>query len=255
MKAILRYLMVDLVRNRTLTLYALVLMVLSFGVLLMEPSENKGILSLLSIVLFIVPLMAIIFSTIYLYNSGEFLELLLAQPIQRSTIWTSLYIGLNGGLLTSVALGLGIPLILFAPSRAGMILLASAFVLSMVFASLAFWAAARLKDKAKGIGMAILLWFYFAVIFNALVLFCVLQFSDYPIENAMLAITLLNPIDLCRILVLLDTDYSALMGYTGALFRKFFGTGTGIFLTLMALIVWIALPFFLSLSTFRRKDN
>ncbi len=80
------------------------------------------------------------------------------------------------------------------------------------------------RDKAKGIGVVILLWLYFSIIFDGLVLFVLFQFADYPLEKMMVGVVTLNPIDLSRILILLKMDVSALMGYTGAIFKDFFGT-------------------------------
>ncbi len=40
----------------------------------------------------------------------------------------------------------------------------------------------------------------------------------------MVGLSALNPIDLSRILILLQLDVSAMMGYTGAVFKDFFGT-------------------------------
>ena len=50
---------------------------------------------------------------------------------------------------------------------------------------------------------------------------------DYPMEKPMIGLSALNPIDLSRILILLQLDVSAMMGYTGAVFEDFFGTYPG----------------------------
>jgi Cu-processing system permease protein len=71
-------------------------------------------------------------------------------------------------------------------------------------------------------------WLYFALIFDGLVLFLLFQFQDYPIENAMVGITAFSPIDLARIQILLHLDVSAMMGYTGAIFKDFFRNNTRI---------------------------
>ena len=64
----------------------------------------------------------------------------------------------------------------------------------------------------------------------------------------------LNPVDLGRILILLKMDISALMGYTGAVFRDFFGTQTGMLIAILVLLLWIIIVFELSLRKFNRKD-
>jgi Cu-processing system permease protein len=110
------------------------------------------------------------------------------------------------------------------------------------------------RDKAKGIGIAIMTWLFFALLFDGLVLFLLFQFQDYPIENAMVAITALSPIDLARIQILLHLDVSAMMGYTGAIFKDFFGTAVGLIASFVLLSLWAILPFFISLKKFKTKD-
>jgi Cu-processing system permease protein len=110
------------------------------------------------------------------------------------------------------------------------------------------------RDKAKGIGVSILLWLYFALLFDGLVLFLLFQFGDYPIEKLMVALTALSPIDMARVLMLLQLDASAMMGYTGAIFQDFFGTQLGLVLSFTLLVLWSIIPFSISLFKFKRKD-
>ncbi|HSC36734.1 MAG TPA: ABC transporter permease subunit, partial [Chitinophagaceae bacterium] len=126
--------------------------------------------------------------------------------------------------------------------------------LSLIFVAIALLASAMTRDKAKGIGVAVLLWLYFSLLFDGLVLFILFQFEDYPLEKAMVVLSALNPIDLSRVLILLKMDISALMGYTGAVFKNFFGTQAGFILALGILLLWIIVPVWLSLRKFNRKD-
>ena len=70
----------------------------------------------------------------------------------------------------------------------------------------------------------------------------------------MVGITALSPIDLSRILMLLELDASAMMGYTGAIFQDFFGTQLGLALSFLLLVLWAIIPFSISLFKFKRKD-
>ncbi|HEY9363624.1 MAG TPA: ABC transporter permease subunit, partial [Chitinophagaceae bacterium] len=126
--------------------------------------------------------------------------------------------------------------------------------LTVAFVSIALLAAGLTRDKAKGIGLSISLWLFFSLIFDALVLFFLFQFQDYPLENIMVFLSFLNPIDLSRVQILLQMDISALMGYTGAIFRDFFGNTTGILLSFLGLFTWIIFPLMFSLKKFKRKD-
>jgi Cu-processing system permease protein len=53
---------------------------------------------------------------------------------------------------------------------------------------------------------------------------------------------------------MLKMDVSALMGYTGALYKDFFGSGSGKFFTVGIMFFWIAAPLWLALRVFNRKD-
>src|SRR5690606_39804066 len=133
-------------------------------------------------------------------------------------------------------------------------LVLTGLALSLVFVSIALLASVYVRDKAKGIGVAILLWLYFALIFDSLVLFLLFQFADYPMEKAMIVFASLNPVDLARIMLLLKLDISAMMGYTQAVFRQFFGSGFGMIYSTVILLIWIIVPTLLSLRKFVRKD-
>jgi Cu-processing system permease protein len=254
MKKLLKYVIVDLVQNKIVLIHTALLLVISLSIFNLENNAAKGMLSLLNIILIIVPLICIIFSTIYIYNSAEFVELLVSQPLKRKTIWLSLFSGLSSSLSLAFFIGTGIPVLLYHADATGFMMVAAGLFLTIVFVSIAMLAAGLTRDKAKGIGLSILLWLYLSLIFDALVLFLLFQFQDYPLEKIMVIFSFLNPIDLGRIQILLQMDISALMGYTGAVFRDFFGNNTGIILSFLGLFIWIVFPLIISLTKFKRKD-
>lgn len=251
---ILKYVLYDILRNRIVVGYMLFLFAVSFGVFNLTGDPVKGLSGLLNIVLIVVPLVSIVFSTVHFYNASEFIELLAAQPVRRSSIIWSEFGGLALALSLAVGLGLGVPVAIFAANATGAVLTGVAVALSVVFVALAILASVLTRDKSKGIGVALLLWFYFALIYDALVLFLMFAFADYPLEKAMLVVVALNPIDLARVLVLLQMDISALMGYTGALFRAFLGTGWGIAFAFGILLLWGAIPILQAVRVFNKKD-
>ncbi|MBW7890878.1 MAG: ABC transporter permease subunit [Chitinophagaceae bacterium] len=254
MKKIVKYVIVDILRNKIVIAYTAFLLVMSLSVFNLEDNASKGLLSLLNVILLIVPLVSIVFSTIYMYNSSEFIELLVSQPLRRKTIWLSLFSGLTVALSLSFFIGAGIPILLYQPTGTGIMMLTAGILLSVIFVAIALLASVTTRDKAKGIGKVILLWLYFALLFDGLVLFLLFQFADYPLEKAMVGVSALNPVDLSRILILLQMDVSALMGYTGAIFRNFFGTQSGITIAFLVLVLWFVVPLWLSLRKFRSKD-
>lgn len=254
MKKIIKYVMTDILRNRIVLLYTIFLFITSFSMFSLEDNTSKGLLSLLNIILIIVPLVSIIFSTIYVYNSAEFIELLVSQPLKRQTIWLSLFTGLASSLSLAFFIGAGIPIMLYQANEIGFMMIGMGILLSIIFVAIAMLAVVKTRDKAKGIGVAILLWLYFSLLFDGLVLFLLFQFADYPLEKPMIGVTALNPVDLGRIMILLQMDVSAMMGYTGAIFKDFFGTFTGVIFSFSVMFLWVMVPVWFSTRKFNRKD-
>jgi Cu-processing system permease protein len=254
MKKIIKYVIIDILRNKIVLAYTVFLLLISVTIFNLEDNSAKGLLSLLNIILIIVPLVSMLFSAIYVYNSSEFLELLVSQPLKRRTIWLSLFLGLAVSMAFAFLIGAGIPILLYEATATGFMMLGTGLLLSVIFVAIAMLAAVMARDKAKGIGVVILLWLYFSIIFDGLILFILFQFADYPLEKIMVGAVAFNPIDLSRILILLKMDVSALMSYTGAVFKDFFVTQTGLILSFCVLMTWIVIPAWLSLRKFNHKD-
>jgi len=133
-------------------------------------------------------------------------------------------------------------------------LILAGLLLTFVFVALAFGASVSTRDKAKAIGVALLFWFYFTLIYDGLILYIIYSFSDYPLEKITLTLVSLNPIDLARIIILLKLDLSALMGYTGAFYKNFFGSNVGIVYSFLFLVIWTMAPLLLAMRKFVKKD-
>lgn len=254
MTRILKYVTLDILKNRIVIVYTVMLALFSWSTFGLEDNTSKGLLTVLNLMLLTVPLVSVLFATIYVYNNNEFIELLLSHPVRRSRIWRALFTGLSLSMAAAFVLGAGIPLLLFANGATAFIMIAAGVLLSVIFVAVAFLSSIITRDKAKGIGISIMLWLYFALLFDGLVLFLYLQFADYPIEKPVVVLSALSPVDLCRILILLQLDVSAMMGYTGAVFKSFFGSGWGLVVSFALLILWVLVPFQISLRKFKKKD-
>jgi len=220
---------------------------------------SKVIITLMNVILTLVPLIALIFGVIFYYNSREFVELLLAQPIKRTEIFIGQYLGVSLSLSLSMLLGVGVPFLFYGLFASGEIynyfmLLFVGVLLSMIFSGFGFLIALKFQNKIKGFGLAIFTWLFLAVIYDGLFLFLLAIFRDYPLEKFALSATMFNPIDLSRILILLKLDISALMGYTGAVFQKILGNWTGMTMALAILLVWTAIPMLSIRYLSRKKD-
>ena len=249
----------DVMRSRWLAAYGLFFLLVTEGLLRFAGGDARTILSLASIVLYVVPLVTLVFGTIYLYNAREFTELLLAQPVNRRALFFGLYGGLAIPLVFVIVVGAGAPFLAHGFENAaqrGMLaaLLGAGAALTMIFTAIAFCIALWCEDRLRGLGAAIGVWMLGAIVYDGLVMTAVAAFSDYPLERFMLALTLVNPIDLARVALLLQLDVSALMGYTGAVFQQFLGGALGTLVAAGALVLWIAAPIMLGVRAFGRKD-
>src|SRR5436190_21188239 len=131
-----KYVLYDILRNKVVLAYTLFLFVVSMSLFQMEENSGKAVLSLLNIVLIVVPLVSMVFSTIHWYNSYEFIELILTQPISRRKVLLSEYMGISSSFLTAILIGLGVPILIYEFNAVGLSLLLVGCLLSMVFTSI-----------------------------------------------------------------------------------------------------------------------
>lgn len=256
---IIKYEVRDIARSKFMFIYFTFFLLLTEGLLRFGGGSTKALISLTNVVLLVIPLMTLIFGSMYLYHSREFTELLLSQPVNRRELFWGLYLGLAIPLAVSFGAGLGLPFLIHGlngPSDLFILgsMLGSGVFLTFIFIAIAFWVSVIYEERVKGLGLAIVLWLLFAVIYDGFILLVVAWFADYPLEQPVIALTLFNPLDLARILLLLQMDTSALMGYTGAVFQRFFGSFWGIGIAFSALMLWVVGPFWLGLRHFARKD-
>ncbi len=259
MLKILKYSFFDLMRSRWSYVYFAFYLLLGVVLLFLNNDLSKAVITLMNIIIVLVPLIGTIFGVMYYYNSKEFTELLLAQPLKRSSIFLGQYLGVAISLSMSLILGLGIPFIAYGLFKSNAIwdfslLLVTGTFLTLIFTALAFNIALNNENKIKGFGYAILLWLFLAIIYDGLFLMSLVLFEDYPLDKLSLIGSMLNPIDLSRTLILLKLDISALLGYTGAVFKKFFGTNFGFIISFIILTIWVIFPVLRIVLKSKKKD-
>jgi len=259
MLKILKYSFYDLMRSRWSYVYFLFYLLLGVVLLFLNNDLNKAVITLMNVIIMLVPLIGTIFGVMYYYNSREFTELLLAQPIKRSSIFLGQYLGVATSLMMSLVVGLGIPFVFYGVFYSDaiwnfiLLLIAGAF-LTFIFTALAFVIGLSNENRIKGFGYAILVWLFLAVIYDGIFLMSLIYFEDYPLDTFSLGAVLLNPVDLSRVMILLKLDISALLGYTGAVFHKFFGTNLGLILSFIMLTLWVIVPAFFIWKISKKKD-
>lgn len=248
------------IRNKWLLIYGLTFLVLSSLIIYLgitDPLQAAG--SLLSLVLLLVPLFSLVFGSISFSESLSFVEILVSQPISRRDIYIGKLLGLGGGLTLSFVLGMGIG----ASLQIGMhekglgnylLLLALGCLLTLTFLSLAFFLATIVRKRELLFGWVLLAWFVCFVLYDLVVVGVVLLFGDYPLEIPMLVLVFFNPIDLSRVILLVQSDLSAMMGYSGAVFQKYLGHNLGAILGMSVMCIWTIIPTWLGLHFFKKRD-
>ena len=156
MLKILKYSFYDLIRSRWSYVYFLFYLLMGFVLLFLNNDLSKAVITLMNIIIVLVPLIGTIFGIMYYYNSKEFTELLLAQPIKRSSIFMGQYLGVALSLSMSLVIGLGIPFLVYGINTSVAIwdfglLLVSGSMLTLIFTSLAFVIALKNENKIKEI--------------------------------------------------------------------------------------------------------
>jgi len=252
-----RYGVRDLVRSRWLIAYAGFFFVSTTLLMRFADTPAKALVSLVNVVLLVVPLANIVFGAMYLYSAREFVELLLAQPIRRTRLFAGLYLGLALPVVGAAVLAIGVPLFAGGASdgtlAVGLLLALVAAALSAIFTALGAVIVYSIEDRVKGLAAAIGVWLLLAVVYDAAVLLAAMQFSNYPLERAMVGAMLANPIDLSRLLLMVQLDGAALLGYTGAVFQRFFG-GLGALVAAGVVALWVAGPALAGARLFTRRD-
>ncbi len=254
LRKIFKYFFSDIVRSKWIPVYAVLLFALTSGIIYFSRDGQKAFISLLNIALYLIPLLCLIFGSVYNYNSREFVEMLLTQPVTRKSVFMGQYLSLGLSQTAGFVLGMILPLFIYDFSINAALLLAAGVFLIFIFNGFALLVSNMVNDKVKGVGILIAVWLFFAVFYDGLMLFMFYYFADYPLEKATIIASSLNPVDVARTFIMLRLDMSALFGYTGAVFKKYFGSGAGIYVSLLILHLWMIVPSLFARRKFRKKD-
>ncbi len=259
MLKVFKYSFYNLFRSLWLVIYMAFFLIASSAMLLFANTFEKAIVSMMSVALGVIPLISILFGIMYYYSSREFAELLLAQPLKRFHVFLGLIAALAVSLTLCFTIGTLIPFGLYGVFLSDalasfLILIITGIVLTVIFVTISFYISLLNENRIKGFGFGILIWLYFAVLYDGIFLLCLIMFQDYPLEGVTVGLTLLNPIDTARVMVLLEMEISSLMGYTGAVFKEYLGTAKGITIAAFSFFFWMGMPFWLFVRKVRSKD-
>lgn len=214
-------------------------------------SIDVTIASLVSLVIYLLPLIAVILGYDAIVGEKErgSLELMLSMPITRFEILLGKYLGLSAALAGATAIGFGAGLLPMATqlgSRdlyhyAGFVF--SAVLMGMAFLSLSLWLSVVAKDRMRASGMAIAMWFFFVLVFD-LLLMGMLVVSKGSLGSAVFAsLLMLNPADVFRLLNIFGSQQVQTMYGLATVMP---GGLTDPMLLLGVMLGWIVVPFLIA---------
>ena len=207
----------DRIRNRWVLAVALVFTVFALSIAYFGSAQQGAvgfrsievtIASLVSLVIYLIPLIALMlgFDAIVGEREHGSLDLLLSMPITRGELLLGKYLGLAGALAFSTVAGFGlVGLVLSAQLDLNALFHYFGFMLSSVllgcaFLSLAVMLSVFASDRTRASGLAIAMWFFFVLIFDLLLLAVLVVTAGQWGGEALPYLLLLNPADVFRIL-------------------------------------------------------
>ncbi|MCC4116613.1 ABC transporter permease [Aromatoleum toluclasticum] len=213
----------DRIRNRWVLAVALVFTVFALVIAYFGGAQQGTvgfrsieftIASLVSLVIYLVPLIALVlgFDAIVGERERGSLDLLLSMPITRFELLLGKYLGLAGALAFSTIAGFGLVAVVLASQLTLTALfhffgfMLSSVLLGLAFLSLAVMVSTFAADRTRASGMAIALWFFFVLVFDLLLLGALVVTGGKYGGEILPYLLLLNPADVFRILNIFTLD-------------------------------------------------
>lgn len=221
------------------------------------------VISLASLTIFIVPLIALLISHDAIVGEIErgTMTLLLSYPVRRSQVLFGKFLGHIAILAFATFVGYGLAAAALVATgkaidggswTAFVIMTASSVLLGAVFVAIGYLVSALVADRGTAGGIAIGIWLVFVVIYDMALLGLLVTDQGHVVSGGVLdALLLFNPTDAYRLLNLTGgADIAAASGMAGTVQDAALGPVA----LLLALAAWIAGPMALAAVAFSRRQ-
>ena len=259
----------DRIRNRWVLAVAIIFALFALAIAYFGASQqgqvgfrsiDVTIASLVSLVIYLVPLIALILGYDAIVGERErgSLELMLSMPITRFEILLGKYLGLAAALTCATVIGFGAGLLPLSSELtvrdgfhyAGFV--GSAILMGLAFLSISMLVSVVAQDRVRASGVAIALWFLFVLIFD-LLLMGALVLSQGSLGSTLFAVLLMfNPADVFRLMNIFNSEQVQNM-YGLATVMPEGLTDPGVLLAIMA--AWIVVPFLIAYWRFSCRQK
>lgn len=224
---------------------------------------NRVTASLLNLVLYLLPLIALVMgaNTVAGEKESGSLHVLLTQPIKKSEVIFGKFTGLSLALIASILAGFGGAGVVMAWKTGVLnivdylVFVALSMVLAMVFLSVAVLISVVSTRRSQALGLAIFVWFGMILVYDFLAIGVAALQKVTVIVPLLLTLLLLNPADMVRVLVILQLGGEATFGPTLAALTRVISVGSGHKLLIAALGLWVVVPLLLAAALFSRKQD
>ena len=262
----------DGVRNRWVLAVSVILAVLALALAYFgaAPSGEVGftpmgvtIASLTSLAIYLIPLIALVlcYDAIVGERENGTLLLLLGYPVERWQIFVGKFVGQAAILALSITLGFlvaGGMLSVLTPEARGTeawgalgLFIATSVLLALAFQSLAYVVSVATREKTKAAGLALLLWFFFVLVFDLILLGLLVATKGAVGGGIFPYLLLINPADAYRLVNLSGFEAVAASSGLAAIGAE---AQFSVPALITALAAWILVPLSLAAWLFHRGE-
>lgn len=261
----------DNIRNRWLVMNTLLLLILSLCILLagsaisgelVLPNIDNIISGLVTLSVFILPLSAVLLSYDSFVGEEESgtLLLMLTYPIKRHQFLLGKLLGHSLLITLACLIGFTPSLLLlsyFSELSIAIVIthfanfMLSAMMLAITFTIIGYMVSLQVKEKAKALGILLLVWFVIVLIYDLALLASIVALADILPRNVLNLFILLNPADLFRAINLSILNNNGQV--TDSAINIMSNTNLNLSILYMIMFVWLFTLFFSCNFLFNRK--
>ncbi len=217
--------------------------------------------SLVNVGGFLIPLFALVLGVFSFVTHPEYLELLATQPVSRTRVLLGRYLGLSLTVLGASALGFGLPGVMIAVAAGSegaqryLAVIGYLSLLALAFTGIALLVTLLVHRRQIALGIALGVWVFFELAYGVIMLASTLYLPAKVLKTTLLVGLLGNPVDLARVLSLLQVGGPHLFGPAGATLVKLTGsTAVATALGLVGLLLWVVVPLLVAVRLFKRQN-
>ncbi|MCZ2146833.1 MAG: ABC transporter permease [Bryobacterales bacterium] len=217
--------------------------------------------SLVSLVLYLVPLLGLMLAGFHISTERAENELLFSQPVSRRDILfgrlAGMFVTMSGAIAAGFGLSGGVILVETGSEGALRFLGVIALTLLLTAVFLAMGAAIGLmsQSRAQALGAALGAWFFFVIFYDLAVMGMTFVLRERTANNMIFLSLFGNPVGLARVLSLTTLSDPAIFGPAGAALLKYLGGTVQAYSALvLGLCAWIIAPLALAARMIRRMD-